>query len=188
VPQTYREMLWRLRQYDGRRCLWRVAVGGLILAAIPAMPAAAIVADTYLAGRAPWPAVAAVGVAVAVLTVLAGSLWRRRPWLAPVTRRLWTYECLDALPWAVRVLVRPGDDLAAAAALRRAKFNPQSFLQVGSAPPDAPDLLVQIHVVRPPAWHAPASDAAQVEDVADVFRHAGIRARVAGVDVFARNG
>jgi len=181
---AYREMVRRLVQYEGRRCLWRVGAGGLILAAIPTMPAGAIVADTYLAGRAPWPVVAAIGVAVVALTTLGTYLWRRQLWLAPVNKRLLTYECLDALPWAVRVLIRPADDLTAAAALRRAKFNPYAFLRIGSPPVDAPDLLVQIMVVRPAAWHGLASDEAQVEDVADVFRGAGIRARVAGIDVF----
>jgi hypothetical protein len=181
--RLFRVAVSRLRQFEGWRCLWRVAAGGLILVAIPAMPVAAIVADAYLAGRAPRAVVAIVAVAVAALTALGGYVWRRRPWLAPVTRRLWSYECPDMLPWAIRVLVRQGDDLAAAAALRRAKFNPYSFLWIGSTPDDAPDLQVQISVVRPEAWHAPASDAAQVEEVAGVFRRAGIRARVAGVDV-----
>lgn len=186
-PYTYREMVWRLRQFEGDRCLWRVVASGLILAAIPAVPATAIIADTYLAGRTPWTAVAAMGIVVAAMSTLATSFWRRKPWRTTVANRLWTYECTDALPWAIRVLVRPADDVRAAAALRKAKFNPHSFLRLPSPPPDAPDLTVQITVVRPPAWHQPASDEMQVQDVADVFRQAGIRARVAGVDVPAQN-
>jgi hypothetical protein len=154
------------------------------MAAIPAMPVVAIAANTYLAGRVVWPVVAGVGVATAALTALAGKLWLRRPWLRPVANRLWTYESDERLPWAVRILVRRDDDLRAASALRHAKFNPYWFKRIPAPPPDALDLIIEIAVVRPSPWHEPVSDEQQVEDVADVFRTAGIRARVAGVDVF----
>lgn len=180
----YRAMMWRLRQFEGRRCLWRVGWSALIVIGIPAMPVLAISANTYIAGRAAWPVVAAVGIAVAALTAMAGKLWGRKPWVTGVANRLWTYESDERRPWAVRVLVRPEDDIAAATALRRAKFNPCSFVRIPGPPPDAPDLLTQIQVIRPSAWHEPASDQQQLDDVAAVFRAARIRARVASLDIF----
>jgi hypothetical protein len=39
-PRPYREMLGLLRQYEGRRCLWRVAGGSALIAAVPALAVA----------------------------------------------------------------------------------------------------------------------------------------------------
>jgi hypothetical protein len=114
-------------------------------------------------------------------------VWRGKPWLKPVANRLWSYESTETFPWATRVLVRPEDDLRSAAALRHAKFNPFSFVRIPAPPPDAPDLLTLIQVVRPTAWHEQVSDEQRAEDVADVFRRAFIRARVSGIDVLGES-
>ena len=186
--RAYRELVWRLREYEPRRFLWPALHGSTIAAAIPLIPIAAIGANAYLAVSASWPLAGACGVVVAVATWVSGNRWEKRAWLEPLTARLLTFESDETAPWGVRVLIHPDDWRAAAAALRHAKFNPYSFLQVGAAPTDAPELREQITVLRPAAWHATVSDELQVQEVADVFRRARIRARVAGVDVGAPSG
>lgn len=179
-----RAMLWRLRQFEGNRCVWRAAVGVIAAAAVPTIPIAAIVLNTYLGGHARWPIVAASGLLVAGSTLVAPWVWKRQLWRIPLSTRLAMYESTDRLPWAVRIFIKPEDHPVAAAALRRAKFNPHSYLQLGSPPDDASELSLQVTVIRPTAWHPAVSDEQELEEVADALRHSNLRARVGGLDVF----
>ena len=47
--RPYRDILGILRQYEGWRCLWRVAVGGLLVTFAPVLPIGGFVAGAYLA-------------------------------------------------------------------------------------------------------------------------------------------
>lgn len=169
-------------EYEGRRCLWRVAVGGAWLVSIPALAIGGFVGGAYLAGDLHCIALVALGAVVALGPgqLAAAYLWRRRPWDRLVRDRLLTYEEIDG-PQDLNTMVRKADFIVASHALRLAKLNPYGGRHV---PPlsDAPDLDLQLIVARSKRWHPSGSPETFVQ-IRECLKAAGIRARVAGEDI-----
>jgi hypothetical protein len=184
APYTYRTALTRLIEYEGRRCLWRVAVGGAWLISAPALAVGGFVGGAYLAGDLHRPAGVALGavVALGVGQLAASYLWRRRRWERLLLDRLLTYEQIDVPP-DINTMIRRADFIAACHALRRAKLNPYGGTR-GQPLPDAPDLDMKLIVARSAHWHPPDSPEISVQ-VRECLSAAGIRARVAGQDINA---
>jgi hypothetical protein len=167
-------------EYEGRRCLWRVALGGIVM--IPVLAIGGFVAGIYIAGDPPQVARAALGAVVAIGAgqVAVGYLWRQRLWDRLIVDRILTYETIDG-PSDLSAMIRREDFVAACHALRRAKLNPTGGTLV---PPlnDAPELNLKLIVGRSARWHP--SDAPEIfVQIADCLREAKIRARVAGEDI-----
>jgi hypothetical protein len=170
-------------EYEGRHCIWRVAAGAAWLASVPLLAIGGFVGGAYLAGdlhRFGFVALGAI-VALGLGQVPAAYIWRRRPWDALITTRLWSYEQVNA-PGDLNAIIRRTDFILACRALRRAKLNPYGATRLPQPPPDAPDLDLKLIVKRPACWHAPDAPEIYVQ-VRDCLRAAGIRARVAGEEV-----
>jgi hypothetical protein len=100
-PQrTYRHMVDLQRQFEGWRCLWRVAVGGLLVTLVPALAIGGFVAGAYLANDLHDPLRVALGAIVALGPgqLTAAYIWRRRPWRTLLEDRLLSYEHFDPPP------------------------------------------------------------------------------------------
>lgn len=184
APYTYRTALSRLMEYEGRRCLWRVAAGGAWLVSIPALAIGGFIGGAYLAGSLHHVALVALGAVVALGPgqLVAAYIWRRRPWDRLLLDRLLTYEQIDGSP-DLNTMIRHADFVAACHALRRAKLNPYGGTR-GPPLPDAPDLDLKLIVARSAKWHPPDSPEIFAQ-VRECLRRAGIRARVAGQDINA---
>lgn len=177
-------MVRELREFEGNRCLWRVPVAGTILVLIRGLPVAAAAVAALLAinGRV---LSATVG---AIIALLCEALRRRveagLPWRAVVANRLWSYEKPNPVT-ELEVLVRSNDVLKARRALRRAKFNPQTYgLMLAVPPSDAPDLNHKLRIQEPATWMESRSDDDRVQRIGGVLRRAGIKGRVGGIDTF----
>jgi len=184
APYSYRDAFGRLRDYEGWRCLWRVAAGGLVLAAVPLLAIGAFVAGLYIAGdlHSVWRVVLGAIVALGPGQLLSLRIWQQRPWDRLIADRLWTYEEPDG-PGDLNAIIRPEDFMPATKALRRAKLCPCGGTHMPTAPPGAEGLTLKLFVGRPARWHSPDSPELHVQ-IRDCLRAARIRARVAGEDVF----
>ncbi len=181
---SYRTALGRLREFEGRRCLWRVAAGGALLVLVPLLAIGGFVAGAYIAGdlhdlvRVVFGAIVALGPG----QLLSLSIWRRRPWDALVAGKLWSYEEPDG-PGDLNTIIRSEDFVPASRALRRAKLNPFGCVHMPMSPPGAEDLDTKLIVGRPRRWHPPDAPEIYIQ-VRDCLRAAHIRARVAGDDIY----
>jgi hypothetical protein len=181
-PYRYRSALKRLLEYEGRRCLWRAAVGGVLLVSAPALAIGGFVVGAYLADGLHDPVRVALA---AIVTLSAGQctalLWRRRLWDALLITRLCSYEAVRT-PGDLNAVIRSADLVRASRSLRRAKLYPVGSSRLPEGLPGAPDLDLKLIVSRPRRWHAPDAPETYVL-VRDCLRAAGIRARVASEDV-----
>ena len=107
---------------------------------------------------------------------------KHRPWRTVISGRLWTYEKLTP-GCEVNLLIEPPALDETERALRRDHINPARAIRIGTPPPDAPRLTVQITAVEPEAHARCHSDGERIERVAETLKTAGIRARIAGVDI-----
>jgi hypothetical protein len=183
---TLRGMVELLRQLEGWRVFLRVplAWGLWLLGPAVVIGGAAVAALFAIKGH-----VLATVISTAASTALAwlaAVLRKRFPWRSPVANRLATYTEPNPRTY-VAVLLGSGDVDHAVRALRRAKFNPTSFLRIGSRPPDALDLDYQIGVEEPAAHRQSTSDDDRNARLRAVFEKDGLQARVGSVDVFARS-
>jgi hypothetical protein len=181
-PLPYRRMVRALREFEGWWCLWRLPVAAVMLLAVALLPLAGTVMGIYIGASLKLTAVV-VGSAVTLGSgAIAAALWRRKPWRGIIARRLWTFEA-PAPATEVQVLVCNEDVDVLCKRLRRAHFNPSSKLYLGTPPDDAPELRFLVRIQEPARWKRSSSDADRVKRIADVLRKAGLRARVAGLDV-----
>jgi hypothetical protein len=178
-------MVRTLREFEGWRSLWRVPVSGALFVAVPlgfvavAVAAAAIAGDDFDFQTA----IVAAVVAVIGSNYVIPRLARRQLHRKLVAERLWTWEKPNP-GTHVRVLVRESDVDEAKRVLRRAGFNPGMLMtRLVSPPPDALDLDVQVGVEEPEAHPQSSSDDDRVRRMASALETAGLRARVAGIDV-----
>lgn len=184
TPYSYQDALVRLRDYEGSWCLWRVAVGGLLLTAVPLLAIGGYVAAIYIAGDLDsfWRVLLGAVVALGPGQLLSLYVWRRRPWDQLVTDRLWTYEEPNG-PGDLNAIIRPEDFLTATKALRRAKLCPCGGTHMPTSPPGAEGLTLKLFVGRPTRWHP--SNALELHvQIRECLRAAHIRARVAGEDIY----
>jgi hypothetical protein len=183
APYTYRSALDQLIEYEGQRCLWRVAAGAACLASVPLLAVGGVIASAYLAADLHEVLLVALGAAVAFVAgqFANGYVWPRRPWRRLLVDRLATYEQFDG-PVDLNTFIRDSDFRAACRALRRAKLNPVGGTSLPHPLDDAPELDLHLHVGRPSRWHPPGSPETYVL-VRDCLRAAGIRAQVAGEDL-----
>lgn len=181
-PRSLQEMVWLLRQFEGRRCLWRAPVAIAAYGAIWLLPLVGAVAGIYVGSDLRLSHVVLGTIVSLGLAELARRLDRKKPWRAVFARRLWTYEAPSPRT-TLEVLVRDEDFIQAHRVLRRNKFVPIYGAQVGVPPSDATDLTVRLGVQEPVAWMRSASDEDRIGRIAAVFEAARVRARVAGRDV-----
>lgn len=178
-------MAARLRDFEGWRCLWRLPVAGILYAAVPLILLGATVAGAAIAGSE-FNLRTAVVSAVVVLFgtgLVAPRLARRQLHRKIIAERLRSWQKPNPAT-EVQVLLPRANSEAARAALRRAGFNPGVYgLGLGSPPADAPDLDLKLAVQEPEAWPQSASDEDRTRRIVAVFRHAGLPARVGGVEV-----
>ncbi len=184
VPYSYRDALGRLRDYEGWRCLWRVAAGSLLLATVPLLAVGGFVVGVYIAGDLHnfWRVLLGAVVALGPGQLLSLYIWQRRPWDKLVADRLWTYEELNGRG-DLNAIIRPEDFLRATKALRRAKLCPCGGTHRPTAPPGAEGLTLKLFVGRPACWHPPDAPELHVQ-IRECLRAAHIRARVASEDVY----
>jgi hypothetical protein len=181
--RTLREMVWLLREFEGRRCLWRVPAAAAWYGVIWLLPLAGAVAAIYIGSDLKLYRVILGATASLCLTALAGLVARRKSWRAIFARRLWTYEAPSPRT-RLEVLVRDDDAVRAWHVLRRSRFVPLYGALLVLPPSDAPELNNRIGVQEPEAWMRSTSDEDRIRRIASVFEAAGMRARVAGRDVF----
>jgi hypothetical protein len=183
-PQRrFRGMVWLLREFEGHRCLWRIPTAAITYATPAILTLVGAVAAIYIGSDLKLYRVV-LGAAVSLgLTALAGLVARRRLWWSILAARLWSYEAPN--PRATHeALIRDEDVTRAYHVLRRSKFVPMYGARVGMPPPDATDLTTRIGVQEPAAWARSTSDEDRIRRIAAVFEATGMRARVAGRDVF----
>jgi hypothetical protein len=180
----YRDMLYVLWQFEGWRCLWRVSVGALLIALVPALAIGGFVAGAYLARDLHELLQVVIGAVVALGPGqwLSRYLWRRAPWRTLVEDRLWSYERPDP-PGDLNAMIRRADFIAAARALRRAKLNPVGGTQIPAAASGVPDLDLKLIVHRSTRWHPPDSPELYLQ-IRDCLRAAKLRANVASEELF----
>ncbi len=181
--RTYRDTLHVLQQYEGRRCLWRVAVGAILIALVPVLAIGGLVACSYMAGDLHDPLRVAGGAVVALgAGRFSALLWRRRPWRTLIEDHLWSYERPDP-PGDLNAMIRRADFIPATNVLRRAKLNPLGGTHVPAAVPGVDDLDLKLIVHRSTRWHPPDSPELYLQ-IRDCLRAAKIRANVAGEELF----
>ena len=184
-PQPHRRMIRTLREFEGWRCLWRVPASAALFAAVPlfligvSVGAMAIAGDDFdLDTGVVAAVVSVVGSTFLYPQLVRGQLHRRL-----IATRLATWESPNPAT-SVPLLIREPHIQAATHVLRRAGFNPGvTMLRLTATPTDARDLDVQLRVEEPAAHPQSSSDEDRVQRVAHALDVAGIRARVAGVDV-----
>ena len=182
--QSMREMVAKLQQFEGYRCLWRLPLAALTYVLPGLLFVAASVLGAFVASGE-FHLVAAVLAAVVAGGAAVGArrVARLRVHRNLVAQRLWTFEKPNPAT-EVPVLLRSSEMTWAKAALREARFNPQDVgLAIGAPPVDAPELDYKIGVQEPAAWPQSASDADRVNRIAAVLRAAGVRSRIAGIDI-----
>lgn len=178
---AYKEAVPLLLQFEGRRCLWRVAAGGACLLLFGVLAVAVVVGGTYLAADLERPPLVVLGAVIALsVPIVAGYVWRR-PWARLVTDRLATYEWSDGAQ-DLNAVVRPEDFMPAFRALRRTKLNPVGGTHMPQGPPDAPDLTLKLIVGRSAYWH-PDGSPDLFDQIRAALEVAGIRARVGREDI-----
>lgn len=179
--RSYRNMLRILRQFEGNRAYLTFGLAGLWLLAMPALTLGTFFAG-YVAGILQQPAWIVAGALLAVaLPFVSERLQRGRRWREAIAGRLWTFE-FTAEPPDLNTLVRAQDQAEAEQALRGAKLSPAPAGTLIQPPPDALDLNLRLIISRSPCWHRPPRPDLH-EQIRGVLRDAGIRARVAGVDI-----
>jgi hypothetical protein len=181
---SYRAALGRLREFEGWRCLWRVAAGGALLASVPLLAIGGFVAGVYVAGDLHSLGRVVLGAVIALGPgqLLSLYVWQRRPWDKLVAERLWTYEKPDG-PGDLNAIIKPDDFLPAAKALRRAKLCPRGGTHMPTSPPGAEGLTLKLIVGRPVRWHPADAPELHVQ-IRDCLRAAQIRARVGREDIY----
>ena len=176
---SYRNSLWLLAQFEGRRAYLRAGKGLLILLAIPVLPLAVLYATAYVASDR--PAQLGLGALLIVATSAAGWLWQHRLWEGPVVDRLAEWQSYSPEMSEVGVAIADVDVRRASIALMRAHLNP-AFSRSSNRIPDAPELDYYIGVALP--LIVPQVEFEQVaEQTRNALRAANIRARVVSVDV-----
>jgi hypothetical protein len=182
APYTYRSALDQLIEYEGRRCLWRVAAGAVCLASVPLLAVGGVIASAYLAADLHEVLLVALGAAVAFVAgqFASGYLWPRRPWRRLLVDRLATYELIDG-PQDLKCddptsRLHPSFPRAEAE-----QAEPYGGTLVPPLP-DTPDLDLKLIVARPPRWHPPDPPEIFVQ-IRECLRAAGIRARVGSEDI-----
>jgi hypothetical protein len=183
-PYSYREALGRLREFEGRRCLWRVVAGGALLALVPVLAIGGFVAGVYVAGDLHSLGRVVLGAIIALGPgqLLSLWIWQRRPWDKLVAERLWTYEKPSG-PADLNAIIQPADFRPASRALRRAKLCPCGGTHMPTSPPGAEGLTLKLIVGRPACWHPPDAPELHVQ-IGDCLRAAHIRARVGREDIY----
>lgn len=184
--EPFWDMVGRLRQFEGWRCLWRLPVAAFAYVVGPLLLLGGTVLAAFIAGSDfdLRTAVVAALVASIVGVVLFPRFTQLRLHRKIVANRLWTFEKPNT-PTEVPALLRSEDVEAARVVLRRAQFNPQAFgLSLAVPPDDASDLDYKIAVQEPEAWPQADSPEDRTERIVGVLRAAGLRARVGGVDTF----
>jgi hypothetical protein len=178
-------MVRALREFEGWRCLWRIPLAGLLLAAVPLALVAVIVGAAAIGGDGfdLLMRIFAAGVTVVGSTYLYPRFARQQLHVKLIANRLQTWEQANPHTY-VEVLVRDTEIYRAKRTLRKAGFNPGHFLtRLGTTPPDAPDLNVKIGVEEP-AMHKQSSSAEdRVGRIVGALDAAGVRARISGTDV-----
>lgn len=176
-------MFWLLREFEGRRCLWRAPAAVASYALTWVLPVVGAVAAIYIGSDLKLTRVIAGAVVSLGSTAIAGLVARRKPWRTIFTQRLWTYEAPSPRT-RLEVLVRNEDAARAWQVLRRDRFVPLYGALLVVPPPDALDLNNRIGVQEPEEWMRSTSDEDRIRRIAGVFEAAGMRARVSGRDVF----
>ncbi|MEX2413029.1 MAG: hypothetical protein WD399_05185 [Thermoleophilaceae bacterium] len=178
-------MVRTLYEFEGWRCLWRIPASALLFVTVPLFLVGVMVAATTIDGdgsnfqRGIIAAVVAVGGGTYLYPRLNGRQLHRKV----IADRLWTWEAPNP-PTHIQIALRDIGVDRARHVLRRAGFNPGAFRTPLSAPPDdAPDLNVRVGVEEPAAHPQSSSDRDRAERMADALDAAGIRARIAGIDV-----
>lgn len=182
--RSYRETFRLLREFEGSRAYVSLVIAGLWLLLAPMLTLGAFFAG-YVAGVLQQPVWVVVGALLALALPFAlERLQEVRPWHAVLSGRLWTFEHTTE-PHDLNTLIRTADHAAAERALRHAKLNPGRGATRIQPPPDATDLDLRLIVSRSPCWHLPPLPEIH-EQIRDALGAAGIRARVAGIDLYER--
>lgn len=181
--RTLRQMARLLYEFDGWRCLWRGLAAALAYGGNWLLPVAGAVAAIYIGSDLELYRVVIGAIVSLGSTALAGLVARRKPWLAILARRLWTYEAPNP-KGTLEILTRDEDSARAHHVLRRARFAPRYAALMPAGPPDAPGLKNRIGVQEPEAWRQSAFDEDRLWRIATLLGSAGIRARVSSLDAF----
>jgi hypothetical protein len=162
----------------------RWAVGGAAMTlGVAGVEVGAFLAGVYLAAdlSSVWRVVAGAAASLVLGRLVAAPLWRRRPLLSVIERRIASYES-DPVEFDMFGRIRAEDFDLVVALLRRHKLHVVGGANGGTAPQDAPELTMRLVVERPGAWPSAAGRTLD-EDLIAILGEAGIRARIAGQDV-----
>ena len=146
-----REMVWLLREFEGRRCLWRVPAAAVAFAAPGLVALGGAVTAIYIGSDLKLYLVVLGAIVSLAGTAAAGLIGRRKPWRAIFARRLWTYEAPSPRT-RLEVLVRDEDAARVWHVLRRNRLVPLYGALLTVPPPEALDLNNRIRVQEPEAW------------------------------------
>jgi hypothetical protein len=172
----YRAELRRLIEFDGSRCLSRIALGAILFVSPPTLAISAFVGAVYLAGDNHSLARVVLGGAVAfgLGQALTAYAWRHRPWNKLIDSKLASYEEIDGHA-DINAVIRQDDARSVYRALRRAKLVPVGGTLIPPLP-NAPDLSLKLTIGRSSRWHPNAPEL--YVQIIDCLRVAGIRAQV----------
>lgn len=179
---SYKDLVWTLRQYEGKRCLWPFVAGGLLRASTVLVPLAGAMGGIYLGAPLKFGSVA-----LAAIVILASGAWpqwlnRSQPWRQLVERRLRLYQTPSAMP-AASVLVTPEDGQRTALRLMHDRLYPFSRRLGGNPPPHSPHLTCQITVMEPQAFQRSTSDDEFQDRIVRLLVAAGIDGMVGRVRI-----
>lgn len=179
---SYKDVVWRLRQYDGLRCLWRVLIGGVVWASMFLVPLAGAMAGIYLGAS-----LKLGPVALAALVILATGGWPqwlrfRQPWRALLERRLRLYQTPNP-SMSASVLVIPDDARRTTLTLMQDQLCPFSSRIGGNPPSHSPRLTCQITAMEPPAFQRSASAEELQDRIVRLLVAAGIDSMVGRVRI-----
>src|SRR4051794_20803693 len=83
----------RLREYVGLRAIWPTAAGALLGVLTVAVPVSAVTVGALLGASDDGPGIIVLGAFIGLSgPVVGASLWRRRVWRFPLSRRLAGFE------------------------------------------------------------------------------------------------